>query len=235
MEGQLFMIPFDGSLATSLFGKVRGLLFNVVGGKWVEWTLRLLSSCDRFRTTAWPQLLFARTQAPGLGLSIQADPSAPVENHAATAAPLGHGPTMLQGAVESTGIHQPHWAVPQLTAAADTLHGTHAPDLWLSVQADPSAPAEHHATTAAPFGHGPTMLHGAVVSTGIHQPHWAAPQLTAATDTLHSTHAPGLGLSIQADPSALAEHHAAITAAPLGHGPTMLHGAVESTGIHQPH
>ncbi|KAJ4440894.1 hypothetical protein ANN_10741 [Periplaneta americana] len=39
MEDQLFMTPFDGSLATSLFGKVRGLLFNVVGGKRAEWRL----------------------------------------------------------------------------------------------------------------------------------------------------------------------------------------------------
>ncbi|KAJ4445420.1 hypothetical protein ANN_07225 [Periplaneta americana] len=31
------MTLFDGSLATSLFGKVRGLLFDVVGEKWVEW------------------------------------------------------------------------------------------------------------------------------------------------------------------------------------------------------
>ncbi|KAJ4430069.1 hypothetical protein ANN_22278 [Periplaneta americana] len=37
MEDQLFMTPFDGSLATSLFGKVRGLLFDVVGRKRVEW------------------------------------------------------------------------------------------------------------------------------------------------------------------------------------------------------
>ncbi|KAJ4444095.1 hypothetical protein ANN_05884 [Periplaneta americana] len=36
MEDQLFMTPFDGSLATFLFGKFRGLLFNVVGGKRVE-------------------------------------------------------------------------------------------------------------------------------------------------------------------------------------------------------
>ncbi|KAJ4451224.1 hypothetical protein ANN_02684 [Periplaneta americana] len=34
----LILTPFDGSLATSLFGKVRGLLFDVVGGKRVEWT-----------------------------------------------------------------------------------------------------------------------------------------------------------------------------------------------------
>ncbi|KAJ4438030.1 hypothetical protein ANN_13969 [Periplaneta americana] len=35
------MTLFDGSLATSLFGKVRGLLFDVVGEKRVEWGGRL--------------------------------------------------------------------------------------------------------------------------------------------------------------------------------------------------
>ncbi|KAJ4448575.1 hypothetical protein ANN_10593 [Periplaneta americana] len=57
MEDQLFMTPFDGSLATSLFGKVRGLLFNVVGGKRVEWKeemilrdmlLELNDSCEQY-------------------------------------------------------------------------------------------------------------------------------------------------------------------------------------------
>ncbi|KAJ4430801.1 hypothetical protein ANN_19392 [Periplaneta americana] len=41
------MILFDGSLATSLFGKVRGLLFDVVGEKRVEWDSELPSTVSK--------------------------------------------------------------------------------------------------------------------------------------------------------------------------------------------